>query len=503
MIHIDSKTNIKSLEEAEQNWAELIQKGESQTVEFKSTLIIDLKTNQPAKFIENIVLKALAAFLNSDGGILLIGVQDNKNIIGLEPDFNSFSKSDKLDEFQKYFDNLLTKSIGDRFHRNLKVEFPKLESHRICAISIKEKSEEPVYIIDDKGQEIFYIRRQASSIALKPSQAIKYILEHWKQKTVINTTVSNEVPVNMFSNKETFNKELNKIIADENSAYYSEIREHWNGYSLIESMPLLNSIIKEHLPKSIEYGLLPLIADLVQKHLYNNKDCKYLYNQSLIHLHNSEDQGHDMPVYYHIRFIGILYATAILNKIDINTAAPNYGNMQTIFSSIIKGMIDNLTIQPEVEYEKEYPTNYHWLIGEIFHTTGYWLDAFNKEEYFVESYSYTDFIPYNISLCLSQLYKAVKNDKISLKFLVSQCYYGAINDYLSPLTNDTIRVSMEKNIIANIPNQFIEPILDFSLDEAFAIHFHNFKNDNFGFQDRGEKQILNRLRGFLLANNKL
>lgn len=494
---------VKALPLAEFNWAEVIQKGESQTVEFKSTLRIDLKTNKPEKFIEHSVLKTLAAFLNSDGGTLLIGIEDNKNIIGLEPDFNSFSKVDKLDEFQKHFDNLISKSIGNRFHRYLKVEFPVLDGNIICAISIKEKSEEAVYIINDAGQETFYIRRQASTIDLKPSETIKYIQEHWKQKTVINEQVISEVPVDMFLNKETFNKELSKIIADENSAYYSELKEHWNGYSLMENMPLLNSIIKEHLPKSIEYGLLPLIADLVKKHLYNNKEGKYLYNQPHIHLHNSEDEGYDMPVYNHIRFIGILYATAILNKIDIDTVAPSYKNMQTIFSSMIEGMIDNLTIQPEIKYEKEYPTNYHWLIGEIFSTTGYWLSAFNEKENFVKSYSYTDFIPFNISLCLSQLYNAVKNKKISLKFLVSQCYYSAINDYFSPLTNDAIRDSMEKNIIANIPNEFIKPILVFSLDEAFAIHFNDFRNSDFGFQSSDKKQILKRLRDFLMLNNKL
>jgi len=494
---------VKALPVAEFNWAEVIQKGESQTVEFKSTLRIDLKTNKPEKFIEHSVLKTLAAFLNSDGGTLLIGIEDNKNIIGLEPDFNSFSKADKLDEFQKHFDNLISKSIGNRFHRYLKVEFPNINDLTICAISIKEKSLEPVYITNEAGQETFYIRRQASTIDLKPSETIKYIQEHWKQKAIINEPVVSEVPLDMFSNKESFNKELNKIISDENSAYYSEIKEHWNGYSLMENMPLLNSIIKERLPKSIEYGLLPFIADLVKKHLYNNKESKYLYNQPHIHLHNSEDEGYDMPVYYQIRFIGILYATAILNKIDIDTVAPRYKNMQTIYSSMIEGMIDNLTIQPEVEYEKEYPTNYHWLIGEIFSTTGYWLNAFNEEENFVESFSYTDFIAFNISLCLSQLYMAVKNKKISLKFLVNQCYYGAINDYFSPLTNDAIRASMEKNIIANIPNEFIEPILDFSLDEAFAIHFHSFINGNLGLLITSEKQILNRLRKFLVANNKL
>ena len=160
--------------------SDLIQKGENPVLEFKSTLRVDIKTYKAEKFIEHSVIKTLAAFLNSAGGTLLIGVEDNKNLLGLELDFNSFSKADKLDEFQKHFDNLISKTLGNRFQRYLKVEFPEIDGKTICSVTIKEKSEEPVYITNDAGQETFYIRRQASTIDLKPSETVKYIKEHWK-----------------------------------------------------------------------------------------------------------------------------------------------------------------------------------------------------------------------------------------------------------------------------------------------------------------------------------
>jgi Alw26I/Eco31I/Esp3I family type II restriction m6 adenine DNA methyltransferase len=161
-------------------WQNLINQGESSQLEFKSTLRVDLKTNKPEKFIEHSVLKTLAAFLNSDGGTLLIGVSDTKEVLGLENDFNSFSKPDKLDEFQKHFDNLIAKSIGNHCHHYLKVEFPNLEGKTICAVTITDKSSEPIYITDESGKETFYIRRLASTIDLKPSETAKYIKEHWK-----------------------------------------------------------------------------------------------------------------------------------------------------------------------------------------------------------------------------------------------------------------------------------------------------------------------------------
>jgi len=165
--------------EAQQRCLNLIEIGETSKVEFKSTLRVDLKTNKSEKFIEHNVLKTIAAFLNSNGGDLLIGVEDNKNILGLEPDFTSFSKADKLDEFQKHFDNLIHKSLGNRFQRYLDVSFPTVDGKQLSLVHIKEKSSEPVYLTDEKGQEVFYIRRQASTIDLKPSEANKYIKDHW------------------------------------------------------------------------------------------------------------------------------------------------------------------------------------------------------------------------------------------------------------------------------------------------------------------------------------
>ena len=173
-------SQFKEANKQEQELTMLIQIGETNKIEFKSTLRVDVKTGKPEKFIEHSVLKTLAAFLNSDGGTLLIGVDDSKNILGLEGDFNSFTKPDKLDEFQKHFDNLISKSIGNRFHRYLQVQFPKQDDKIVCIIAIKEKSSEPVYIINEAGQESFYIRRQASTVELKLSEALAYIKEHWR-----------------------------------------------------------------------------------------------------------------------------------------------------------------------------------------------------------------------------------------------------------------------------------------------------------------------------------
>src|SRR5690606_31912102 len=71
----------------------IIDIGENSNIEFKSTLRVDIKTNKPEKYIEISAMKTIAAFLNTNGGVLFIGVNDDKNILGLTHDFDSFNKS--------------------------------------------------------------------------------------------------------------------------------------------------------------------------------------------------------------------------------------------------------------------------------------------------------------------------------------------------------------------------------------------------------------------------
>ncbi len=307
----------------------------------------------------------------------------------------------------------------------------------------------------------------------------------------------------IFFSKEVFQKELKKLISQRDSVYYTELEEHWNCHSLINTSSFLSQLLDKQLPKSIEYGLLPLISDLVNNHLYYDKDTKYIYNQPHIYPHNREDEGRNLPVYYHIRLIGILYATAIHNKVDIDTVSRSYKNMQGIYSTIINGMVDNLKEIDEIDSSKEYPSNYHWLIGEIFSTENNWLTRFNEEEFFVESFSYVDFIPFSLRLCLSELYKAVRKQKIDEKFLVHQVYYGVFTEYFSPLINDLLKTSIEKNIISEIPDEFLVPILRFSFDEKFAMNFEEFCEGRFRVVNSKEREILHRLRNFLMNNNRL
>lgn len=153
----------------------IIHGGESSEVEFKSTLRVNLHTGKPHKDREDDCMKALAAFMNSKGGTLLIGVKDDKNTLGLEKDFNSFKKEDKMDEFQKHLDNILERSFSSSCFSLLEIKFIEIKEKTICKIRVKPSSK-ACYFEKTK----FYIRRNASSKELLAGDMMDYINEHFK-----------------------------------------------------------------------------------------------------------------------------------------------------------------------------------------------------------------------------------------------------------------------------------------------------------------------------------
>ncbi len=161
---------------------QLIANGESKTVEFKSTLRYCLRQNSPQKYVEHSAIKNLAAFLNSEGGTLFIGVDDNGAILGLEnTDFASFSDTNKKDALNLHFDNLVQTYFGNAMTSKFKVEFLEIDGKTIVSIHIKDKASSPVIIKnpDKNNKEEFYIRRNASAVALTMYEMLNYTKENW------------------------------------------------------------------------------------------------------------------------------------------------------------------------------------------------------------------------------------------------------------------------------------------------------------------------------------
>jgi len=155
---------------------DLISRGESETVEFKSTMQWDTRKNQSNRELKMAIAKEVAAFMNSNGGTLLIGVEDDKTISGLDRDLAVLHNS--MDEFELTFTNLVNAYLQKLNRAYVNLKFEKVNDKQIAVVRVK-KSSHPVYVRCEGKKEEFCIRAGNSSQTLEVSEASLYIKEHW------------------------------------------------------------------------------------------------------------------------------------------------------------------------------------------------------------------------------------------------------------------------------------------------------------------------------------
>lgn len=156
---------------------ELISGGEHENLEFKKSFRWDEKLNKVNKSLERSVMKTLAAFMNSGGGQLLIGVDDSGNVVGLEADYKSLPKQ-SFDGFQNHFNNVFHAMLGPGFRQFIELSNHVVNSKECCLIKVLP-ADKPSYLRLDE-QEEFFIRTGNGTTSLKLSEASSYIDSRWK-----------------------------------------------------------------------------------------------------------------------------------------------------------------------------------------------------------------------------------------------------------------------------------------------------------------------------------
>ncbi len=162
-VSLDAKANI----------LELLSKDEHENLEFKSTFRWDMRQNAVNKVLEKSVMKTITAFLNSQGGHLVIGVDDNKTIIGLASDYGSLIRKD-ADGFENHFTQVFHNMIGAEFRQFIKLNWSQIDGKECCVVSVLP-SRKPAYLKNDNNGEEFYIRTGNGTTSLKLSEANAYI----------------------------------------------------------------------------------------------------------------------------------------------------------------------------------------------------------------------------------------------------------------------------------------------------------------------------------------
>ncbi len=163
--------------ESAEKLEDLIQSREHEKLEFKTTFRWDTRENKVNKVLEKMTIKTVAAFLNSAGGNLIIGVGDKGEILGLDLDYLSLAKKN-ADGFENHFTNVFKTSIGSEFRNFIKFAFHKVGGKEICQIKVTPANK-PAYT-KFENEEAFYVRTGNATNSLQISQIAPYIKRRWR-----------------------------------------------------------------------------------------------------------------------------------------------------------------------------------------------------------------------------------------------------------------------------------------------------------------------------------
>lgn len=152
--------------------------GESETIEYKSTWQFNLdglrykkvKENNPD--LKHETIKNIAGMMNKNGGILLIGVEDDGSVCGLEGgDFITQSSPDprkKLDNIQQDLRNEIRNKLGVETQAIISISTLSLrnqdgDKRTVIKIEIPKFAREPILYKDLTGKEIYFVRTGTST----------------------------------------------------------------------------------------------------------------------------------------------------------------------------------------------------------------------------------------------------------------------------------------------------------------------------------------------------
>ena len=108
---------------------DLIENGESEKLEFKSTLRWDLVKDKKENYITDSCMKSIAAFMNTNGGKLVIGVSDNGEYVGIDKD-----RLETDDRFKIYLHEAIEYALDDEASAIVKVNIYQIDQYKVCVV---------------------------------------------------------------------------------------------------------------------------------------------------------------------------------------------------------------------------------------------------------------------------------------------------------------------------------------------------------------------------------
>jgi hypothetical protein len=156
----------------------LLEAGEGDRLEFKETVRVNIHTGSIDDKIVQSTVKTVAAFMNSHGGTLVIGVNDGtKEVMGLDRDMATLGKKKDVDGYELFVRQLLNTAVGAEHSARVSIAFPS-DDGKLACVALVPRSPRPVYVRDGDERHL-YVRDGNSTRKLNSEEAVSYVAEHF------------------------------------------------------------------------------------------------------------------------------------------------------------------------------------------------------------------------------------------------------------------------------------------------------------------------------------
>lgn len=154
----------------------LIAEHETDTVEFKSSAFYSYKPDIPARIVTESIIKSVAGFANAGGGTLAIGIADDGEVLGIQPDYDE--KNVDSDGYINSLTSILSTSLGGAAASLAKIRVETVDEIPVCLVNV-EKSPEPVFAKVSKSDNTFFVRINNSTRQLEGADLVSYVKQRW------------------------------------------------------------------------------------------------------------------------------------------------------------------------------------------------------------------------------------------------------------------------------------------------------------------------------------
>jgi hypothetical protein len=158
---------------------EALKVGESKTVEFKSAYQWDPDKGVALPDKRLAILKAVAGFLNADGGTLYIGIGEDKSgrpyVCGIEKDLEIFSGN--MDKLRLDLSHLIASRVGAQFSPCIADDVETIRDN-VCWIVSVQRAPKPAFVRWQDWKK-FYVREGPRTADLDNESTYHYILNRW------------------------------------------------------------------------------------------------------------------------------------------------------------------------------------------------------------------------------------------------------------------------------------------------------------------------------------